>query len=83
MGHCLSYPEPTCDYCLKRWESSGLEKMMKDVKWHLIHRKADIKDLVCFGYVKERMTIPVYLLYCRTSDSLPFCMGTLMVSPRL
>ena len=47
VEHCSTLPEPTCNECIKKWEASGLQKDIKDIKWHLMRQLSDIRGLVC------------------------------------
>lgn len=39
---------PLCEECKAKWVDSGLEKAIRDVKWHLIKGRKDVANLTCY-----------------------------------
>ena len=41
-------PTATCVTCQSKWEESGLERAIHNVKWDTVRTRKDVEALVCF-----------------------------------
>ena len=42
------HPTATCVTYRSKWEESGLERVIHNVKWNTVHTRRDVEALVCF-----------------------------------